>query len=40
MKGTRASLRYAKALFETAKERQVEKEVILNQIKNLMLENG
>ena len=30
MKGTRASLRYAKALFETAKERQVEQEVILN----------
>ena len=30
MKRTRASLRYAKALFEIAKERQVEKEVILN----------
>ena len=30
MKGTRASLRYARALFEIAKERQVEKEVMLN----------
>ena len=30
MKGKRASLRYARALFETAKERQVEQEVILN----------